>query len=86
MKWQILPENEVGGSDVHYLDSDVKANATTEIYLQRKLYVVNCAVSDTIISGKTKKFKTLHAAKKYAEKWFNNHINKQILQLRNILK
>lgn len=86
MKWQILPENEVGGSDVHYLNSDVKANATAEIYIERKKYVVNCAVSDKIITNKTRKFKTMSEAKAYGSKWFKSHIKSEIKKLQLILK
>jgi len=86
MNWQILPKNhEKDSTDVYYLDADIKTDASTEVYLHRKMYVADCALGGNIIRKKSRKFKTLASAKRYTEKWFVSYIKSQISELQNIL-
>ena len=86
MKWQILSKKETGGEDdTHYLDADLSGNMTVEVYLHKKMYIVNFAENDSIFINKTRKFKTLTEAKKHASRWFRNKLTIEINKLKNIL-
>ena len=78
-----MTKQETGGSEIAYLYGGEVFDRTVEISCKKNNYRISY-YKETLFGKESKPFKTLPAAKKCAEKWFNNQIDLMMKALKKL--